>query len=74
MTKGFVQFKGTAEYVTSPALSDAVNVAYALERPRMPQTLRHVTGQHGLARPRFTLEQQRPFQRVGNIDGVRQRR
>ena len=50
MSKGFVQFKGTADYVTSPALSDAVNVAYALERPLLlkgePGTGKTVLSQH----------------------------
>ncbi|MBI5493719.1 MAG: MoxR family ATPase [Deltaproteobacteria bacterium] len=33
MTRKFIQFQGTPEYVTSAALQDAVNVAIALERP-----------------------------------------
>jgi MoxR-like ATPase len=33
MHKEFLRFSGTDDYITSPALEDAVNVALALERP-----------------------------------------
>lgn len=33
MVKDFIRFTGTSDYITSPALEDAVNVSLALERP-----------------------------------------
>ena len=55
---GFLRFRGTARYIASPALIDAVNCAIALERPLLlkgePGTGKTVLAQHvaeGLGMP-----------------------
>ena len=58
---GFLRFRGTARYIASPALVDAVNCAIALERPLLlkgePGTGKTVLAQHiaeGLGLPLLT--------------------